>query len=51
MQASLLFLAVWPSISACVSDSELICIEAKRSGVEEGTWHFLESGVEKVGRE
>lgn len=53
MQNSLLFLTVWPSVSACVSvpDSELICIKAKRSGVEEEAWHFVESSVEKVGCE
>lgn len=52
MQTSLLFLTVWPSVSVCaVADSELICIKAKRSGVEEETWHFVESSVEKVGCE
>lgn len=53
LQTSHLFLTVWPSISAGVSvpGSELICIKAKRSGVEEETWHFAGSGVEKVGCE
>lgn len=32
-------------------DSELICIKAQRSGVEEETWHFAQSGGKKVGRE
>lgn len=50
MQTSLL---TWRSISAWVSvpDSEFICIKAKRSGVEEETWHFAESSFEKVGCE
>lgn len=53
MQTSLSFLTVWTSISAYVSvpDRVLICIKAKRSGVEEETWHFAESGIEKVGCE
>lgn len=53
VQTTLLFLTVWSSISASVSlpDSKLICIKAKRSGVEEETWHFAESIVEKVGCE